>query len=231
MTGLVAWLPKDARNWIMAFEATIESSVAKFSDGLEDGARLLDAGAGEGRYRRFFSRHRYVGLDLGIGDANWDYADLDVVGNLDALPFRDGSMDAALSIVTLEHVRSPARVVSEMSRVLKSGGRLLLVVPQEWEMHQHPHDFFRFTRFGVEMMLQDAGMKIERLEAGGGYFRLLSRRLLEGAKILPFPFSVLWLIAVAPAALLLPLADGLDRKKDHTLGYFAVARKAARESE
>jgi len=44
---------------------------------------------------------------------------------------------------------------------------------------------------------------------------------LSGARYFPMPVSLLWLLLTAPAALLLPLLDGLDRDKDFTLGYIA----------
>lgn len=215
-------LPGPLRRYVLDFEHRIERSVAAFSASLPDAARILDAGAGEGSYRNHFLRHRYIGLDLGVGDQRWDYSALDVLGDLSSLPFATGTFDAAVNIVTLEHVRDPQRVLNELARVLKPGARLLLVVPHEWEVHQHPHDFFRYTRYGVAELARTAGMRVISLEDGGGYFRLLARRLLGGAQFFPRPLNLLWLIAVAPAALLLPLLDSLDKQRDFTLGYLAT---------
>ncbi|HEU0121193.1 MAG TPA: class I SAM-dependent methyltransferase [Bryobacteraceae bacterium] len=215
-------LPGPLRRYVLDFERRIEEAVGAFAAGLPAGARVLDAGAGEGAYKAHFPLQRYTGLDLGIGDTAWDYTQLDVLGDLSALPFCNGVFDAALNIVTLEHVREPQRVMDELARVLRPGGRLLLVVPHEWEVHQHPHDFFRYTKFGVEELARKAGLRVISLQAGGGYFRLLARRMLSGAQYFSAPFQLLWLAAVAPAALLLPLLDGLDRRQDFTLGYLAV---------
>lgn len=215
-------LPGPLRRYVLDFERRIAEAVAAFAASVPDGARVLDAGAGEGAYKSHFPRRRYVGLDLGIGDGAWDYSGLDVVGDLSSLPFPAGVFDAALNIVTLEHVKDPGLVMRELARVLRPGGRLLLVVPHAWEVHQHPHDFFRFTRFGVEELARRAGMRVVSMEAGGGYFRLLGRRLLSGAQFFPFPVNLLWLLWVAPMALFVPLLDSIDRKKDFTLGYFAV---------
>lgn len=60
------------------------------------------------------------------------------------------------------------------------------------------------------------------LQPGGGYFRLLARRLLNGGQFFLLPLNLLWLLWVAPMALLLPLLDGLDQRKYFTLGYLAV---------
>lgn len=218
-------LPAPLRRYVLDFERRIEDAVHAFAASLPPGARVLDAGAGEGAYKQFFPTQRYTGLDLGIGDAQWDYSRLDVLGDLARLPFRDAAFDAAVNIVTLEHVPDPACVVAEIARVLAPGGRLLLVVPHEWEVHQHPHDFFRYTRFGVEELARRAGLRVVSLEPGGGYFRLLARRLLNGAQYFPLPLNLLWLLLTAPAALLLPLLDPLDKRRDFTLGYLAVLQK------
>jgi SAM-dependent methyltransferase len=205
--------------YILDFEARISDAVRVFAAGLPGGALVLDAGAGESRHRADFTRQRYIGVDLGVGDGAWNYGELDAVADLAALPFRTGAFDAAINIVTLEHVREPALVLSEIARVLKPGGRLLIVVPHEWETHQAPHDYFRYTRHGLEMLLTEAGFAVETLEPAGGIFRLLSRRMLSAIK-------VSWVAAIlAPIALVLPLLDGLDRKRDSTLGYVCVARR------
>lgn len=223
-------LPRPLRRHILHFEAAIEDAVASLAGSLADGARVLDAGAGEGQYARWFARHRYCGVDLGIGDAAWNYGDLDTVADLTHLPFPNSAFAACLNIVTLEHVRDPARVVAEMGRVLEPGGRLLLIVPHEWEVHQAPHDFFRYTRYGVEHLLRKAGFAEFEIQPVGGYFRLLARRLLNGLQF--FSGGARWLLfapaalALAPPALILPALDFLDRERNFTLGYICVARKS-----
>ena len=69
-------------------------------------------------------------------------------------------------------------ILREIARVMKPQGPLLIAAPHEWEVHQAPHDYFRFTRYGLEYLLLGAGMKIVYLRPAGGYFRLLARRLL-----------------------------------------------------
>jgi len=218
-------LPGFLRRYLLYFENEAECAVRGFAATLAGGERVLDAGAGEGAYRHHFAPQRYVGLDLGIGDADWNYRGLDVVGDLAALPFRDGAFDACLNIVTLEHVREPAVVLREIARTLVPGGRLLLVVPQEWEVHQAPYDYYRYTRYGSAWLLDQAGFERARIEPVGGYFRMISRRLLNGLQYFPAPLFPLAALLVAPAALLAPLFDGLDKKRDFTLGYICTAYK------
>lgn len=220
-------LPAPLRRYLLHFEAGIEDAVIRFAETLSPGARVLDAGAGEGAYAHHFGAQRYTGVDLGIGDASWNYSGLDVLADLSVLPFRDATFDAALNIVTLEHVRDPARVLAELARTLKPGGLLLIAVPHEWEEHQTPHDFFRYTQFGLRHLLESAGFSVVDLQASGGFFRLLARRLLNALQFFPG----IWLLPAAlffvPPALLLPLLDPIDKRRNFTLGYICIARRSS----
>jgi SAM-dependent methyltransferase len=230
-SALAYHLPKPLRRHILYFEVEMEDAVAALGRALPAGVRILDAGAGEGQYAHYFARQRYCGVDLAVGDAAWDYSRLDTVADLTALPFRTGTFDAALHLVTLEHLEEPGLALAEIARVLAPGGRLLIAAPHEWEVHQAPHDYFRYTRFGLQYLLEKAGLEPIEMRAVGGYFRLLARRLLNGLQF--FTGGMRWLgfipaaILLVPPALLLPLLDALDRERNFTAGYICTARKDA----
>ncbi len=222
-------LPGVLKRHVLHFEAAIETAVSHFAAGLAPGQRVLDAGAGEGRYAAEFSRQRYTGIDLAVGDQKWNYGRLDAIGDLAALPFSSGCFDAALNVVTLEHLAEPGAALSEISRTLRPGGQLLLIAPHEWEVHQAPHDYFRYTRYGLQYLLERANFSDIRIEPVGGYFRLLARRLLNGLQF--FSGGARWILFVpaalflVPPALFLPLLDGFDREKNFTLGYLCTAKR------
>ncbi len=231
-TSIAYRLPLPLRRHILHFEGEIEDAVAAFASGLPDGARVLDAGAGEGQYRRHFASQRYCGVDLAVGDRSWDYSRLDARADLTALPFRDGAFDAAIHIVTIEHLREPGAALAEMARTLRPGAALLVAAPHEWEVHQAPHDYFRYTRYGLAYLLEKAGFEVREMRPAGGYFRLLARRLLNGLQF--FTGGIRWLcfipaaILLVPPALILPLFDALDRDRNFTVGYICTARLRAK---
>jgi SAM-dependent methyltransferase len=218
-------MPPALRRYVMHFEAAIEDAVKSFAASLPPGARVLDAGAGEGDYRAYFAAQRYTGLDLGVGDAAWDYSGIDVLGDLAALPFRACAFNASLNVVTLEHVREPARVLTEIARTLAPGGRFLLIAPHEWEEHQQPHDYYRYTRYGLDYLLRQAGFERIEIRPVGGFFRLLSRRLFNALQFFPGPLMILAAIFFVAPALVLPMLDPLDRRQNFTLGYICFAHK------
>lgn len=227
-SSLAYRLPRPLRRHVLHFESEIEDAVAAFARDLPDGARVLDAGAGELQYAHHFVRQRYCAVDLAIGDTAWDYTRLHAIADLTALPFAAGAFDAALHIVTIEHLREPARALAEIARTLTPGGVLLIAAPHEWEVHQAPHDYFRYTRYGLAYLLDQAGCEVSEIRAAGGYFRLLARRLLNGLQF--FAGGLRWVLFVpaalllVPPALLLPLLDHLDTEKNFTLGYVCWAR-------
>ncbi|MCX6630142.1 MAG: class I SAM-dependent methyltransferase [Candidatus Solibacter sp.] len=230
-TAIAYRLPRPLRRHILYFESEIEDAVAAFARALPAGTRMLDAGSGEGQYRHHFARQRYCGIDLAVGDAAWDYSQVDALADLTALPFRAETFDAAVHIVTIEHLKEPGRAVAEMARTLAPGGTLLIAAPHEWEVHQAPHDYFRYTRYGLAYLLEQGGFEVCEMRAAGGYFRLLARRLLNGLQF--FTGGVRWLLflpaamLLVPPALILPLLDVLDRDRNFTLGYLCTARKRA----
>jgi SAM-dependent methyltransferase len=218
-------LPGALSRYVMHFEASIEDAVATFAKVLPRGVRVLDAGAGETAHKHYFAAQRYCGLDLAVGDKAWDYSELDVLGDLETLPFPDATFDAAINIVTLEHVLHPDRVLCELGRVLAPAGRFLLVAPLQWEEHQQPHDYGRFTRFALDRLLRQAGFTEISIQPVGGIFRLISRRLLNALQFFPGPLVLVAAVFFAPPAMVLPLLDPLDKNRSFTLGYICSARK------
>jgi SAM-dependent methyltransferase len=202
------------------------------------GQRVLDAGAGEGPYRRLFAHARYVALDDRRGDAKWDYGGLDVVGDLLRMPLRDAAVDVVLCTETLEHIAEPGAFLRETARVLRPGGRLFLTAPLQFREHQEPHDYFRYTRHGVRRLLDAAGFAVESIDPEGGYFLFLGdkiqpahrhlfrkdRALVWKIVFLPLqPFSMLAFTVVAPAVCI--ALDPLDRERRHTTGFLVIAVK------
>lgn len=203
-------------------------------------SRVLDAGAGEGRFSEFFAHTNYVGVDLAVGDSTWNYRGLDAINSLDQLCFADNSFDVVVFTQVMEHLPEPSAVLAELQRVLRPGGLLILVAPQSWHAHQIPHDFYRYTAYGIRYLLQKNGLVAEKIQPLGGYFWYLSFQLQllpywafsrnRAASHLPGPLRLaLKSAAVALFELCLPLLlfylDPIDQVQEATLGHFCLARK------
>ncbi len=135
------------------------------------GARVLDAGAGDAPYRELFAHTDYKTTDW-TESPHPGARSADIIASLDALPVEDASFDVVLCTQVLEHVAEPALVLAELRRVLRDGGELWLTVPFVGELHEEPHDHYRYTSYGLQGLCERAGFGEVRTLAAG--------RLLHG---------------------------------------------------
>ena len=200
--------------------------------------RVLDVGAGEAPWRELLSEAEYVGVDVEVAGefgmrhkADITYYD----GN--TLPFADASFDHVLCTEVLEHVPEPRRFLVELHRVLRRGGSLVLTVPWSARLHHVPHDYTRFTRFGLNLVLESAGFSGVAIEERGNDVAVIANKLIVVTFRLLLPrvwYYALWTwplaLALAPLTLAALVAAhaamllGWGAKED-PLGYGAVAVK------
>lgn len=178
--------------------------LAKFAEragkSISQGSRVLDAGAGDCPYHSYFGQACYEATDLCQVEKN--YGMLSFVSNLENIPVRSDSYDLLFCSQTLEHIQNPNMVMNEFERVLKPGGFLWLTAPFYYEEHEIPYDYYRYTRYGLQHLVQQAGLTIESIEWLEGYFGTLAYQLKEAARALPvgpveFKLGIIgWLIFV-----------------------------------
>ena len=108
--------------------------------------RLLDVGAGEGA---LVERYRREGRDILGVDAAYESTEVRKADLL-SLPFEDGAFDAVLCLDVLEHVPllDQPKALSEIARVMKDDGLLVMSVPNLAHLHSRVKFFFagRLTR-------------------------------------------------------------------------------------
>jgi SAM-dependent methyltransferase len=115
------------------------------ADSVPAGSLVLDAGSSpDAPYFSRFGKHRYESAEMQGESANITY-----VCDLTSIPVEDERFDIVLCTQVLEHVPYPQQVLRELRRVLKPGCRLWLSTPLFYEEHMQPHDFFRYTRYGL----------------------------------------------------------------------------------
>jgi len=211
---------------------------------LQPGGLLLDAGAGECRFKDRLPDMRYVAVDTTWGDQTWDYSKIDVLSTIESLPFKSNVFDIIICTQVLEHVKEPRKIVEELFRSLNRGGVVCITAPQGWGVHQPPHDYFRFTRYALSYLLENAGFEQIMVTPSCGYFGYLANRLTVFPKALfwqirstllrlvVFPLEVLSYVLFAGIfPLLLNVLDGFDRRRDYTLNYYVTGRKISDQSQ
>ncbi|MBI5529795.1 MAG: class I SAM-dependent methyltransferase [Deltaproteobacteria bacterium] len=162
-----------------------------------------------------------------------------VCGDGNSMPFPDASFDTVLLVHVLEHVFDPLRVLGEAARVLRPGGRAVVLVPQTSVLHDAPAHYYNFTEFWVRESLLRTGFALEEIELLGGFWSTIASRLVhlplkvargrgfssELARRNPFFYLMLapmaaWAAASLPAALVLGLGD----LREEANNILAVAR-------
>src|ERR1700751_411239 len=124
---------------------------------------VLDIGCGHKPYKDLFPNTEYFGMDYSTDDTSPDF-----VGNALSLPVKDQTVDIVFATQIIEHVTKPDLMIRECKRVLRPQGYLILTGPFYWPLHVEPHDFFRFTKYGFEQLLRDAGFSEWQIREDGG---------------------------------------------------------------
>ncbi|MBS0461925.1 MAG: class I SAM-dependent methyltransferase [Proteobacteria bacterium] len=137
--------------------------------------RVLDIGCADGWAKQALSGQcQYVGLDYPTTAQGIYGTRPDVFADGARLPFLDDSFDSVLLLEVLEHVAQPGAVLTEIRRVLKPGGVLLLSMPFLYPLHDAPHDYQRYTAPGLAHTLDQAGLTCDPPVARGVGFRAVA---------------------------------------------------------
>ena len=156
---------------------------------------LLNVGCGDGFFDIFLKKKttQLHSIDINRGDIeiakilNPDENVTYHLGTIERLPFPDNFFDYVLCSEVLEHLKSDQKAISELIRVLRKGGRLVVTVPTK---------NFPFFYDPINYVLNRLGRKLKMGIWGWGHERLYTFSLLEkrvGLKVIKrkrFPFSL-----------------------------------------
>lgn len=190
---------------------------------------ILDLGCGENPYYHNFIKGRIICFDI----KNFDKTQ--VVGDADFLPFKRNSFDKVIAINSLYYFKDPFKVVESLGKILKRNGKLVIVMPFFYPIHDAPIDKYRFTEFGLRELLEDY-FKVKKIKAIGGFFNLPAVILHSMIKGLPLlapkpiknPAKVLsHLVFYVPyiIAQLISILDVFDKTNRFPTYYITVATK------
>jgi SAM-dependent methyltransferase len=193
----------------------------------QPGNRVLDAGAGDSPYRDLFRHTQYDAADLGVA---YETSELTYICDLAFMPVQSNTYDLILCTQVLEHVKEPSLTLRELGRLLKPGGKLWLSAPLFYAEHQIPHDYYRYTQYGLVYLLESAGFEVNELRRLEGYWGTLAYQCRKSSQELPlelyptgwerYPLIPLMLMFKFGFAGLSVLFAHLDvRYKLETVGY------------
>lgn len=200
---------------------------------------LLDLGCGAKPYKSLFKNiTEYVGIDFKNYSINKDFAGGipesyftdDYLDTL-ILPYGNESFDNVVAFQVLEHHKNPAKMISEVVRIVKPGGYILMTVPFLGGIHEEPNDYQRFTRYGLVELFNGKNCEIIKIKEQGSIFSTIAMLLNESLNSFASHSKITYALSVAiylPFLMFQYLSLFLDRifsSKRIFFNYLILARK------
>ena len=188
---------------------------------------VLEIGSGKDYQKNNFKDmcDEWVSFDYNIRSNT-----IDIQGDGQCLPFKDGVFDCVVSIDVLEHVPYPEKMIKEIQRVLKKDGILILSTPWFFYLHEEPYNFFHFSKYGLDRLMKDNNLKVisNKPIAGavstfGLLLTILVTKLFSFSKYILFIF--LFINKNIQRFFFIPLDNLIDKNKRFAQGHIITAKK------
>lgn len=174
---------------------------------------VLDIGSKNRRYDSLFKAH------IIAADINENKEKNIIKADINKLPFGNGSFDAVLCLEVFEYLNTPGKAASEIYRVLKNKGKLVLSSPF---MNKYHEDKMRLTKSSLEETFKN--FKEVKIEEIGNFYSIILDIIRDKIMFIKHkPLRVLFYIPYILLTMLLPLVKTNDKK--HVSGYFVKAIK------
>lgn len=154
----------------------LKPEITKFPHG-----PIIDIGAGESPWKAWLPKNcRYFGIDIrsskefGMSQRNKEV----VLYDGGTMPLESDFFDGAICIEVLEHAANPDELLAEISRIMKPGSTLLLTVPWSARRHHIPHDYHRFTKEQLSIMLSRHGFTHCSIKERGNDYCVIANKLI-----------------------------------------------------
>lgn len=167
---------------------TRELWLEKTLSNIPAGGRILDAGAGQLKYKPLCAHLIYVSQDFaqyngqgdgkGLQTGEWDQSRLDIISDISQIPEPDASFDAVMCVEVLEHVPYPVDALRELARLLKPGGQLIVTAPFCSLTHYAPY-FYQtgYSRYFYDYWLAQLNFEVMDIQHNGNYFEYIAQEI------------------------------------------------------
>lgn len=179
------------------------------ADGPVDGRLVMEIGAGSGRDLLELARQGAKGIVLDYSPASLRLVRQQaeklgipvmlVQADATRMPFRDGAIDVSFHQGLLEHFRDPRPLLAENARITRSGGRVLVDVPQTFHLYTVMKNVLilmnrwfagwetQFTVGQLERLVRESGLEVTRSYGDwmvpGLWYRVVREVLKRGLKL------------------------------------------------
>lgn len=141
-------------------------------------------------YQQFIKKHTSgLLLDCGCGDVpyygiykdliddsyciDWEYSPQDQIHvdqfvNLNQTLGLKKTFDTIILSDVLEHIAEPQHLLNALYQLLNPNGKIIIMVPFMYRLHEEPHDYYRYTEHALKHMLHKANFNLLEIESYGG---------------------------------------------------------------
>ncbi|MFY0650422.1 MAG: class I SAM-dependent methyltransferase [Cyclobacteriaceae bacterium] len=199
---------------------------------------LLDVGCGKKPYKKYVidnsEVNNYIGLDINTANIYDENVQPDYLWDGNSMPFEKDQFDCAIATEVLEHCPDPDITLGEINRVLKPGGVFFFTVPFLWNLHEIPHDEYRYTPYSLERHLKNSGFINIDIQATGGWHLAMAQmiglwiRRSPIKKISRYKYAVLKRIAFFLMKILMSISNKEEisfDKEQMITGLYGTAQK------
>jgi SAM-dependent methyltransferase len=136
---------------------------------------MLDFGCGSKPYKTLFNVEKYIGLDFENPGHLHINEQIDVFYDGKKIPFENEYFDSVFSSEVFEHVFNLDEILKEINRVMKPGALMLITCPFTICEHEVPHDFARYSSYGIRYLLEKNGFEVLEQEKTGNSIETISQ--------------------------------------------------------
>jgi SAM-dependent methyltransferase len=228
------FLPTHKRRWRHPNETDDNRLVYAIAETVLDYAarnyahgRLVDIGCGEKPFAPIFAP--YVSEHIGVDhpDTPHGVTAVDIMATASDVPLPSVHADTILMSAVLEHLERPGDALSECYRLLKPGGHLILTAPFIWPIHEAPRDFFRYSPYGLQYLLEAAGFEVVEVQPYAGAWTTLALEISYALrKHRRGPATPLVSLTCRALQKLLSSLDRVDYQPRFSWAHLAVGRRS-----
>jgi SAM-dependent methyltransferase len=206
---------------------------------------LLDLGCGSRPFYQLYNSKFDKTIGADIENPFFKQQGVDIYCSATSVPLPDASVDVILCTEVLQDIAEPTEFFSEVHRLLKPGGTLLMTTPYVTAIADGQYDHYRYTRFGLDYQFTKHGYHLESIlpvsDAIGSAITLWSKpflkfwNVLAKATHLKFIYKwynpLLFLTVILPQVVYLllrplPLFKQLFQRFEYgCIGYISVATR------
>lgn len=204
-----------------------EPVIKKFSKG-----RLADLGCGDVPFFHFYRNlvQENICIDWAHSSLETSFLDYEADLNLPLEFLESGSFDTVLCTDVLEHIYNPEILFSEMVRILKKDGHLILAVPFLYWVHDSPHDYHRYSHFKLNEFCAKRNMDVVSIEIFGGLPEIIFDLVHKGYNYYNFPLKKIFYFFWEGIGNFLSKRSFVKRLSNNSkmtfpMGYILVAKK------